>query len=367
MNVRLIALSACAILLLTGCSVQSSEDLGKITGVNENNSSPQMDSEIRIINSVDWPAKDGDLVPQLVAESEPAGLREDGSGAFRTHCIESHEGYDDPLISPGAPGQSHHHIFFGNPTVDAYTSIDSLKFANATTCDGIDLNKSAYWVPALYSEFGERIRYIDPLFYYKTGYHVPAEEVVPMPEGLRMIAGTPSARSSQDLEVTKFRCESWTAPEPQFSAGDPLDHIALIPDCEEGDIVEMRLVFPQCWDGENLTSVDHKSHMAYPIPAQAPNVGTGYCPETHPVAIPEISYNFSVRVTEDTGSPQEWRFSPNSGDVPAGATFHGDWMNGWDTDTMETIVGNCLNEARECVVGLLGNGSQLRPVPLEGE
>ncbi len=126
------------------------------------------------LNDVDrlWPA--GSKTTEIVPESETPGKREDGSGAFRTHCVESHSSNDDPLMAPNKPGAAHHHIFFGNPDVDAYTTPDSLLEASATTCDGVALNKSGYWVPALYGESGERLEYVDPLFYYKTGYHLPA-------------------------------------------------------------------------------------------------------------------------------------------------------------------------------------------------
>jgi hypothetical protein len=325
------------------------------------------DSPYQLVNEVDWLAEVGSL-DQVVEASEPAGFREDGSGAFRTHCLESHIGPDDPLVWPGDPGMSHLHVFFGNPDTDAFTTTTSLQETSSTTCDGVSLNKSGYWVPALLGADGERIPFIDPLFYYKTGYHAPAEQIEPMPEGLTIIAGDMASSQPQDVEVAKFRCLSWEAPEPQFSPGDPLDHVPYIPDCAEGDIVEMRLVFPQCWDGENITSADHKSHMAYPIPAEAPDVGTGYCPESHPVALPEISYNFGVRVTGETGPSTKWRFITDPIDAKQGGySFHGDWMNGWDEDTMEQIVSSCLNEGRECMVGLLGNGRQLQPVPLDDD
>jgi hypothetical protein len=320
-----------------------------------------------VINDVDWMATVG-TTEEFVEASEPAGFREDGSGAFRTHCLESHLAHDDPLVWPGQPDMSHLHVFFGNPDTDAFATTTSLDETTTTTCDGVSVNKSGYWVPALLGANGERIPYIDPLFYYKTGYHVPAESIEPMPEGLTMIAGDMASDQPQDIEVTKFRCESWKAPEPQFSPGDPLDHIPTIPECAEGDIVEMRLVFPQCWDGHNITSADHQSHMAYPIPATAPEVGTGYCPDSHPVALPEISYNFGVRVTEETGPSTQWRFITDPVDAAEGGySFHGDWMNGWDEGAMEQIVSSCLNEGRECMVGLLGDGRQLQPVPLDGD
>lgn len=309
---------------------------------------------------------DGASVPGIVEADEIAGPRDDGTGAFRTHCLESHESFDDPLVAPNEPGAAHHHVFFGNPTVDAYSTVDTLAEASTTTCDGGTLNRSAYWVPALYDRNGERIRYVDPLFYYKTGYHLPPEDITPPPAGLRMIAGNAKASTPQDDAIVKFRCGSWTTDEPQFEPGDPLDHVPYLPDCAIDDIVEIRLVFPQCWNGVDLEADDHQSHMAYPSEATAPVTGTGSCPPSHPVAIPEISYNFAVAVTDETGPPDTWRFSSDMGDdVVPGASLHGDWMNGWDDDTMATIVENCLGDALECGVGLLGDGTRLRPIPLD--
>ena len=302
----------------------------------------------------------------LVSSREVVDQREDGSGAFRTNCLESHDSYDDPLVFPNQPAATHHHIFFGNPTVNADTTIASLQDAQQTTCDGGTLNRSAYWVPALYDAYGERIAYVDPLFYYKTGYHVPAASIQPPPPGLRMIAGNAMARSPQSTQVAKFRCASWQSNQAWFDPGDPLDHVPYIPNCAIDDLVEIRIVFPQCWDGVHLDSPDHQRHMAYPSEASPPKAGTGACPASHPIAIPEISYNFVVYVTEDTGPSTLWRFASDmGGETLGGASLHGDWMNGWNTDIMAQIVRNCLQAAQECGVGLLGDGRKLNPVVVD--
>lgn len=307
-----------------------------------------------------------------VAEPQPSGLvrandivddREDRSGAFRTHCLESHSSQDDPLVFPGQRGAAHHHVFFGNPVVDAYTTMSDLQDATWTTCDGGTLNRSAYWVPALYDAYGERIEYVEPLFYYKTGYHLPASTIQPPPAGLSMVAGNASAIAPQGTQVVKFRCASWHSARRWFDPGDPLDHVDYLPDCPEDDLLEVRVVFPQCWDGRNLSAPDNRGHMAYPREAQPPAAGTGGCPASHPVAIPEISYNFAIYVTAETGSPSTWSFSSDQPHVAApGVSLHADWMNGWDTEIMALIVENCLRPARECGVGLLGDGTRLRPV-----
>lgn len=303
------------------------------------------------------------LIDGLVYSDEEFGERDDHTGAFRTNCLESHEGYDDPLVYPEQPGASHHHIFFGNKTVDAFTTPESLLEATETTCDGGTLNQSAYWVPALYDGNGERIPYIEPLFYYKTGYHLPPESIQAPPAGLRIIAGDANATEPQSSAIVKFRCGSWEPDQVWFDPGDPLDHVPYLPNCETDDMLEIRIVFPQCWDGVNLDSPDHKSHMAYPSEATPPIAGTGSCPDTHPIAIPEISYNFALYATADRGPTSTWRFASDlHHDVDGGISAHADWMNGWNADIMETIITNCLHPAYECMVGLLGDGTRLESV-----
>lgn len=296
----------------------------------------------------------------LVFSNEAFSEREDATGAFRTHCLESHESNDDPLLYPNQSGATHSHVFFGNPNVDAFTTSDSLRNATRTTCDGLTLNRSAYWVPALYDAFGERITYVEPLFYYKTGYHLPAGSIQAPPPNLKMIAGQAMPDTLQSTQVAKFRCASWVSDQVWFDQGDPLDHVAYIPDCPVDDLLEIRIVFPQCWDGENLDSEDFQSHMAYPSEATPPQAGTGSCPASHPIAIPEISYNFNIYVTDETGPSSSWSFSSDMNEtLPAGHSAHADWMNGWDTEIMQAMIENCLQPAFECSVGLLADGTRL--------
>jgi hypothetical protein len=58
--------------------------------------------------------------------------------------------------------------------------------------------------------------------------------------------------------------------------------------------IRATVIFPSCWDGKNLDSPDHKSHVAY---SNGGGLGTPNCPSTHPVAIPQVMYE----VMWDTG------------------------------------------------------------------
>jgi len=266
-------------------------------------------------------------------------LTGDGTGAFRTICGFSHMAFDDPIVYPGQPGASHLHAFFGNTDTNAYSTADSIANSGNSTCVGGIANRSAYWVPALINTSnGKPIVPDDPIWYYKTGYGgVAAADIEPMPSGLRMIAGSMNATTQQDHAY-------WDCFETGGSRG------ASIPNCAVGLHVVMSVVFPQCWDGVNLDSPDHKSHMAYPT-------GSG-CPNSHPHPIPEISLNVKYLVRTENESTQ-WRLSSDNLELPPGYSAHADWFDGWDPTVRDTWVENCDQAGKDCHAFLLGNGTML--------
>jgi hypothetical protein len=79
--------------------------------------------------------------------------------------------------------------------------------------------------------------------------------------------------------------------------------------CEGG--IRTQVTFPTCWDGVNLDSPDHQSHVAYatiPYEPYAPPTGQenrGKCPETHPVHLPQIMYEVMFDTTP-FNKPELW-------------------------------------------------------------
>jgi hypothetical protein len=254
-------------------------------------------------------------------------------------------------VYPGQPGASHLHVFFGNTAVDAFSTPERLAAAGSSTCRGGTLNRTAYWAPALIdSRVGKVVTPDEATFYYKTGYNVDVTTVVPFPAGLRMIAGNKTATGPQP-HVT------WLCRDP---SGGLIDTKAgTVPtSCRVGDRVRLQIIFPQCWDGARLDSPDHQSHMAYPTYRNQPQFST--CPSTHPVPLPEITEFFDYVVT-NAASPAFWRLSSDmyGTSIPGGLSAHADWVNGWDPQTMATIVAQCLNKGLDCDVGTIGNGTTL--------
>ena len=65
------------------------------------------------------------------------------------------------------------------------------------------------------------------------------------------------------------------------------------PNCGGGTLV-LQIRFPDCWDGRNLDSADHKSHMAYTV--------SGICPSNYPVPVPLLEYNVRYKTFGNTGA-----------------------------------------------------------------
>lgn len=264
-------------------------------------------------------------------------------GAFREPCDVSHFAFDDPIVSPGKPGASHLHMFFGNSNTDAYSTTDSINNLGSSSCAGGILNRSAYWVPALIDGVGNVVLPSSAIFYYKSGYGgVKPADINAMPDGLRMISGDKNLSSAQGQGA--WGCE-------EIYIGH-LDSIKAVFDdgrCTAGNHLQLSFEFPQCWDGKYLDSSNHKSHMAFPT-------GSG-CPVTHPKAIPVITFN--VRFPIPAVAANNWHLSSDMYDYASkggGFSAHGDWWNGWDVNTKNTWIKNCLNPSTDCHAYLLGDG-----------
>jgi hypothetical protein len=277
------------------------------------------------------------------------------AGAFRTLCSPSHMNFDDAIVFPGQIGSTHLHVYFGNTGANGRSTSQSIATTGNSTCRGGTANRSAYWVPAVIdTRTGTPLVPMDSPIYYKTGHSaIPHREIQVIPAGLRMIAGDSSARGPQtwaDLSYRNWSCHDKSVPGEHSS----------IPNCAVGDIVMMNIGFPECWDGRNLDSPDHMSHMAYRDYAR----NGGRCPASHPVALPQISMHVYYRVRPGD-DPRAWRLSSDaySTAYPGGYSLHADWFNGWKPEVAEAWTRNCLQRGLDCGSGNLGDGRHLGGEP----
>jgi hypothetical protein len=238
---------------------------------------------------------------------------------FVSHCGFSHAAPDDPIVYPGEPGKSHEHSFVGNVSTNASSTLDSLLGAGTTCLRRADT--AAYWMPTL-SDGGTVVQPVGATIYYRRR---TLQHVQPFPTGLKMIAGDSHAVAPQPLNVTYWNCGVVAGVAPQSS----------VPTCPAGAMLRLHVRFPDCWDGTNLDSADHKSHMAYSA--------AGACPADHPVAVPaiEVIFRYPIRGNANVYLSSGGQFSG-----------HADFFNAWHEQRLTELVEHCLDGLRHC--GALG-------------
>jgi len=228
---------------------------------------------------------------------------------------------DDPIVFPGQPGASHQHVFTGNKTVTAYSTLSSLE-AGTSSCL-LPKDKASYWIPELYTS-GKAITPFHARAYYRAG---SLKTLSHIPHGLRMIAGDSKATSPQDKSIAGWQCR--TVSPDTVSVGKQ----STIPTCASTDLLEGSVVCPNCWDGVNLDSLTHKSHMSYS--------SSDSCDAAHPVHIPQLTIGY--RYPPGTTNSSSYLSAMNSG-----LTLHADFFNAWDQPTLDALVDRCINAGVHC-------------------
>lgn len=307
-------------------------------------------------------------------------------GIFRINCDFSHSSYNDPIVFPGQLNAAHLHRFYGNTLLDENSSTESLFTSGESSCQGNELNRSAYWIPALLAPAfdaqtaerlldanGEPAWKVVPavvgnddeaheVFYYSAGVD-DLTSIQPIPLGLKMIAGNHMAQPGmeQDTSIVRWHCQAWEssdATNPRWSSS--------IPECTAPDRLRMDIFFPSCWNGTDLDSYDHKSHLAYPVNNGGPN-GT-VCPASHPVPIIRVSFHYAYAVKPEvyepaTKSSRGWRFASDMYEVSpttaGGMSLHGDWFNAWHPEALQAVLDGCIRQRLDCHDGNLANGYRL--------
>lgn len=256
-------------------------------------------------------------------------------GSMQVVCRSSHTNSDDPIVFPGRPGAAHQHDFFGNTSTDAFSTDASLQ-GKPTTCSRPG-DTAAYWTPTLLNN-GRRVKPDRLIAYYRTRRISDIKSIRPFPRGLEMIAGSASAKPSnpQPTRITNWNC------------GDGVKGTANVPASCQNLPLRLRIEFPNCWNGVDLDSTNHKSHMAY-----AGRGGVRGCPSSHPVPVPTLELNFRWKIT---GSLSGVRLS--SGGVHSA---HADFFNSWNQGVLEQLVRDCLNAGRICNSGI-GDAPRRRPM-----
>lgn len=304
-----------------------------------------------------------DLAPLVEKGPIPPSMAPDVVGAFRFICNVGHLSYDDPIAYPGQPGKSHLHMFFGNTQVDAHSDYASLRRSGDGSCQGGALNRSAYWIPALLTkaEGGQVVVPDSVALYYKRRPTSDPECGRPNPDftngtchgipvGLRAIFGTNYILGHKESPHVRFDCNTMESVSASLTE--------TVARCAGASHIYARIESPDCWDGVNLDSTDHQSHLAYAF--WDGRTGKQACPKTHRVTIPQLTLTMIYAVLPGD-TPETWIFSSDvQAGKPAGTTFHADYMEAWEPEARLVWERNCLDGFLSCAGGDLGDGRGMK-------
>lgn len=298
---------------------------------------------------------------------------------FRTIISSMKIAGDDPIRNWSQPGTSHCHEFFGNVSVNAYSTHTSLRnqantasslSKSGSTAAGGPYNATGYWEPCeiITNPFGDGKNYSVKadygIFYYLVDNPTDVQYFQRLPLGLRFILGT-NMDDPDDVHGADYvniaNAQSGTAGRYVYhprtdhwrwnciSNGHTSNWLkntdgsdALT--CPAGQI-SVQFDAPTCWDGINLWSPGGYKHLAYSVHDNV--TGKEACPN-HWYMIPGLQGQivFTENGFSDYG---RWRLSSDDmAGMTAGRTFrngesfHADWMDGWDELTRSKWEIQCI-------------------------
>jgi hypothetical protein len=295
----------------------------------------------------------------------PGGVfRNVGAGTFRAGCEVSHFGYDDPIVFPGQPGVSHLHMFIGNTDTNAYSTYDTMLNSGGSTCNGGELNRTGYWVPAMFDGEGNIVVPARVLFYYKTEQPVGIGKVVTYPDNMQIVADRKN-NDQRDPSASTFNCNNiYNGLKATPSANLPT---CTSPHASWHGVLEYKIQFDHCWNGKTDTVGDWEANAGKG--GKGPNLVppnihwfSSLCPASHPYLLPALVTHifYDIKLGEDTS---KWFLSsdvdPTSrtrGSTVRGSTAHADWFGAWNKQINQEWNQNCSNIlSAECTGGWLAD------------
>ncbi|GGU96792.1 membrane protein [Streptomyces filipinensis] len=300
--------------------------------------------------------------PGLPAPAQQAGA---SRGTFSSSCGVNANGLfnsDNVIVAPGVSNGAHHfHDYVGNQGNNAFASDDDLARAGTSCADQGD--KSTYYWPVLRLQNGTQERdaaspgggtegnagqIVTPKQVTLTFVGNPRDKVTAMPRFLRVITGDAKAFVNGPGNANaSWSCTGYE--DRQLKDKYPL--------CPPGSDVVRSFRFQSCWDGRNIDSANHRTHVAFTAP-------DGSCPagfRAIPQLVQRIVYDVKAPSLQDGGRTVPL-FAVDSfpEQLHKPVTDHGDFINVFDEDLMREMV-DCINSGRTCGPG--GDGSGTTPAP----
>ncbi|AKZ59943.1 putative membrane protein [Streptomyces ambofaciens ATCC 23877] len=284
--------------------------------------------------------------------AEAARQKNASRGSFATSCGVNAEGLfnsDNIIAAPGVSNGAHHfHDYVGNQGNDAFASDEDLAAAETSCADQGD--RSSYYWPVLRLQNGtveqdaespgggiegNAGEIVTPAEVTLTFQGNERGEVTEMPRLLRIITGDAKAFVNGNTNANA----SWSC--TGFEDRQLKDKYPL---CPSGSDVVRTFTFQSCWDGRNIDSANHRTHVAFAA-------ADGSCPNGFrpiPRLVQRVVYDVDAPSLQDGGKTVPL-FAVDSfpEQLHKPVTDHSDFVNVFDEDLMREMV-DCINSGREC-------------------
>ncbi|MFD4568321.1 DUF1996 domain-containing protein [Streptomyces sp. NPDC058475] len=285
--------------------------------------------------------------------SKKARTRAGGSsGTFTSSCgVNANKKFntDNVIVAPGVTNGAHHlHDYVGNQSNDAFANNDT--FAAAQTSCSNQGDKSSYYWPVVRVQNGTQdfdqnndgggkegnVGQIQQAQQAQIKFVGNAKnKVVAMPKFLRIITG--------DAKTTTNGLANANAHWSCTGFENKVQLTTQYPICPQGSKVVRTFAFQSCWDGQNIDSANHRTHVAF-ADAQG-NCANGF------KAIPQLTmrlvYNVPAPTIQNGQVKNAYAVDGFPEQLHKPATDHDDFINVFDVNLMNKVV-NCINTGRRC-------------------
>ncbi|MFH8803535.1 DUF1996 domain-containing protein [Streptomyces sp. NPDC017936] len=281
-----------------------------------------------------------------------ANGRSGSRGTFTTSCGTNgndNHNTDNVIVAPGVTNGAHHlHDYVGNQNNDAFANDQELAGAD-TSCQNQG-DKSSYFWPVLRLQDGSQDfdqnndgggkegnvgRILQPSQAQLKFVGNKRGKVVAMPTALRIITGDAKAfvNGTGNANVN-WSCTGF---ENKVQLEDKY------PICPQGSQVVRTTNFQSCWDGQNIDSANHRTHVAF---VQA----DGTCANGFK-AIPQLQvrlvYNVPAPKIQNGQVVNPYAVDTFPENLHKPITDHNDFINFFSTNLMNKMV-NCINTGKKC-------------------
>ncbi|MEU6095370.1 DUF1996 domain-containing protein [Streptomyces sp. NPDC047079] len=288
--------------------------------------------------------------PNVAAKPQKTGNA--STGTFTTRCgvnANKNHNTDNVIVAPGVTNGAHHlHDYVGNQKINAFSSNDTFLQGGTSCQNGNDL--SSYYWPVVRVQDGTQDfdqnadgggkegnvgKILTPVQAQIKYVGSPTGKVVAMPQFLRIITG--------DAKTTTNGLANANAHWSCTGFENKVQLTTQYPICPQGSKVVRTFAFQSCWDGQNIDSANHRTHVAFADAGG--NCQNGF------KAIPQLTMRLVYDITPPTIQNGQVKNAYAVDGFPEQlhkpATDHDDFIS-VTTGGLANKIANCINRGQRC-------------------